>query len=77
MPKKYLGGAEGAIDVECFSGTQEALGSVPFRAQKVGVASQTWSPCSLPRQRQTSRSSGSSRTTQELEASLGCVRLCL
>lgn len=46
MPKKYLGGAEGAIDVECFSDTQEALGSVPSRAQKVGVTSQIWSPCS-------------------------------
>lgn len=45
-PKKYLGGAEGAINVECFPDTQEALGSVPSRAQKVGVASQTWSPSS-------------------------------
>lgn len=34
MPKKYLGGAEGAINVECFPDTQEALGSVPSRHKK-------------------------------------------
>lgn len=46
MPRKYLGGAESAIDVECFPGTQEALDSVPSRAQTLGVTSPARSPCS-------------------------------
>lgn len=44
MSKKYLGGAEDAIDIECFPAAQKALGSVPFRAQKLGVTSLAWSP---------------------------------
>lgn len=75
MPKKYLGGAEDAIDVEGFPDSGGPLGSVPFRAQKLVVTLQAWRP-QLSRE-QASRSSRSSRTSQEFEASLGCVRPCL